>query len=235
MAVKKYIYCIAMAILTMSLLTGCGAGIELSDEENDMIAEYMAAALLKYDVHYEEALIYAEAAETPEDDFVPVDSVEDKTQQQEDNKEEAKTEVTTTEVTTVNDIMGNEKYHVTYLGVEEYKSYKEPDNEYFVVDAPTGCKLAVVQLSIENAVEEDVLVSLADKGFTYELVFGEGTSKRPLLTALMSGLQYYSETIPKGESKVGVVLFAVEKDRDISEGTVVIRNEKGAECRISLK
>ena len=72
---KKYIYCIAMAVLTMVLLTGCGAGIELSDEENAMVAEYMAAALLKYDAHYEDELIYAEAAEVVEEskeEFVPV-------------------------------------------------------------------------------------------------------------------------------------------------------------------
>ncbi len=239
MAVKKYIYCIAMAMLTMSLLTGCGAGIELSDEENAMVAEYMAAALLKYDVHYEDELIYAEAAETPKDEFVPVDSVEEDLQSNTNVEDtDSSDDNITGEIAasmTLNDIFKSKKYKVSYLGMEEHETYKEAGNDYFIVEAPTGCKLAVVQFTIENISNEDITVSLADKGLTYELVLGENTVKKPLLTALMGDLQYYNETISKEEAKVGVIVFAVEKDADISEGTVVIRDGAEAVCRISVK
>ena len=241
MAVKKYIYCVAMAMLTMTLLTGCGVGIELSDEENDMIAEYMAAALLKYDAHYEETLIYAEAAETPEDEFIPVDFIEEKDDSQSDAMEEGvdsdKEDTVSEENTssTLSEIFKSKKYNVSYLGVEEYETYKESGNDYFIVEAPTGCKLAVVQFTIANISDKDITVSLADKELTYELVLGENTIKKPLLTALMGDLQFYNETIPTGETKVGVVVFAVEKDVDVSTGTVVIQNGAGKACRISVK
>jgi len=234
MAVKKYIYCIAMAMLTMSLLTGCGAGIELSDEENAMIAEYMAAALLKYDAHYEEELIYAEAAETPEDEFLPVDSVEENTES-DGVGEESESGVEEAIPVNLNDIYNSKKYSVSYLGTEEHESYKEAGNDYFIVEAPKDCKLVVVQFALENTSDEDVAVSLADKGLTYELVLGEDTTNKPLLTALMGDLQYYSETIPVGETNVGVVVFAVNKDTDVSDGTVVVQNKKGLICRISMK
>ena len=93
----------------------------------------------------------------------------------------------------------------------------------------------VVQFTIANTSEEDIVVTLADKGITYELVLGDNTTKKPLLTALMSGLQYYNETISKGESKVGVVVFAVEKESDISNSAVLISNEDGVMSRVSLQ
>ncbi|MCR5792083.1 MAG: DUF4352 domain-containing protein [Lachnospiraceae bacterium] len=50
-------------ILTMTMIagTGCGSdGYELTDAQNDEIAEYIAGVLLKHDARYEEALIYEE-------------------------------------------------------------------------------------------------------------------------------------------------------------------------------
>ena len=236
---RKYIYCITVAVLAMVLCTGCGAGIELSDEENAMVAEYMAAALLKYDAYYEDELIYAEAAETTKDEFVPVDSIDDERGQQNSELDDTQTDSSNTEVVTVstdlNEVFKGKKYSVSYLGVEEYETYKEEGNDYFILEAPNGYKLMVVQFTIANTSEEDIVVTLADKGITYELVLGDNTTKKPLLTALMSGLQYYNETISKGESKVGVVVFAVEKESDISNSAVLISNEDGVMSRVSLQ
>ena len=224
MGVKKYIYCVAMSILTMTLLTGCGTGIELSEEENAMVAEYMAAMLLKYDAHYEAGLIYAEAAESPKDEFVLNDVTEDVNMEGE--------KVTTNSPITLDDVFKEDKYRVKYLSVKEYDTYKEPGNEYYFVEAPAGCKLAVVEFAIENITESDIAVSLAEKGIGYEFVLG--SSKKPLLTALMGDLQYYNETIKKGESKVGVVVFAVDKNTDISNGSVIVKGRE-ATCQIAVK
>lgn len=238
---RKYMYCIAMVMLTTALLTGCGSGIELSEEENAMIAEYMAAALLKYDTQYEDELIYAEAAEV-EESFVPVDSMED--MEETSNKEEAsKTELTAPEdtgnseeqtVVTLNDIFKSEKYEVTYAGVKEYQTYKEENNDYFIVEAPSGCKLLAAEFRIQNLTSEDVLVSLAEKEITYELITENGLKEKPLLTALMGDLQYYNETIPAGESKTAVVVFAVAEEVNTANGALLIE-KKGSEARISLQ
>ena len=225
MAVKKYIYCIAMVILTMSLLTGCGMGIELSEEENAMVAEYMAAMLLKYDAQYEDELIYAEASEIAKDEFVPIDDVED-------TKTEKEEPVVEQPSVTLDDVFKSNTYHVEYLGVKEYDTYKEPGNDYYFVEAPAGCKLVVVEFMIENIAESDIAVSLADKGISYELVLD--LAEKPLLTALMGDLQYYNQTISKGESKVGVVVFAVNKKADISKGLVAVRG-KEATYQITVK
>ena len=221
---KKYIYCIAMSILTMTLLTGCGTGVELSEEENAMVAEYMAMMLLKYDAYYEDGLIYAEAAETPKDEFVPSDITEDT------NAEGEKT--TTNSPVTLDDVFKDDTYRVTYLGAKEYDTYKEPGNEYYLMEASPNSKFVVVEFAIENITESDITVSLGGKGISYELVLG--STQKPLLTALMGDLQYYNETIKKGESKVGVVVFSVNKNADISNGSVVVKGRE-ATCKIDIK
>ena len=221
---KKYIYCVAMVMLSMSLLTGCGTGIELSEEENAMVAEYMAAMLLKYDAYYEDELIYAEAAETSKEEFVPTDSVEDTKVDEE--------ETVVSPSVTLDDVFKSNEYRVSYLGTKEYDVYKEPGNDYYFVEAPAGCKLVAVEFSIKNTAQGDIDVSLAEKGIDYELMLD--TAKKPLLTALMGDLQYYNETIPKDGSKVGVVVFSVDKKEDISKGVVVVQG-KEATCRIAVK
>ena len=198
----------------MTLLTGCGTGVELSEEENAMVAEYMAMMLLKYDAHYENELIYAEAAETPEDEFVPTDGVEDTNTEGEKN--------TTDSPITLDDVFKDDTYRVTYLSTKEYDIYKEPGNEYYLMESSPDSKFVVVEFAIENITENDITVSLAGKGIDYELVLG--STEKPLLTALMGDLQYYNETIKKGESKVGVVVFSVNKNADISNGSVVVKS-----------
>lgn len=77
----KKLWCL-LAILTMTfVLTGC-SDIDLTEEENRMIAEYAADLLLKYDSEYQESLL------------------EDESGTEELTTEEASSEEMTTEVTT---------------------------------------------------------------------------------------------------------------------------------------
>lgn len=224
---KKYIGCIAITMLTVGLLTGCGSGIELTDEENNMVAEYMAATLLRYDLQYEKELIYTADIEE-EEEFIPVEQIgeEEPTDDTQTSEEiSADTEGEMTEVSashTIADIFNTKKYEVTYVGMKEYASYSEEGNDYFIVEAPAGSKLAVFQFEISNISSEEVSLDLASEGIAYALSI-EGTSvEKPLLTALTGDLQYYSETIPAGESKTAVIVFAVNEDTDISKGVLGI-------------
>ncbi len=224
---KKYINCIAMAILSVSLLTGCSSGIELSEEENDMVAEYMAAALLKYDSEYEKELIYVEQMEEEEDNqFVSTDdsTEEDGKEQtqnsngtQTSNKTENSSEKKETSSVSLDKIFDSSTYKIEYVGMKECTTYKEDGNNYFVVEAPSGSKLAVAQFKITNTSSKDIKVEFAEKNIVYSFL-----GKNPLLTALTGDLQYYNETIPANKSKMAVVLFAVNKDTDISGGTLTV-------------
>ena len=118
--------------------------------------------------------------------------------------------------------------------MKEYATYKEAGNDYFIVEAPSGCKLAVAQFEIKNISSKDIVVDMAEKGMVYGFKSGS-VEEKPLLTALMGDLQYYKETIPAGKSKIAVVLFAVKKDLDVSKGTVVVTNKEKVVCRISVK
>ena len=228
MNVKKYIGCAALTMLTMSLLTGCGSGIELSDEENNMVAEYMATALLKYDARYEKKLIYMEEVVEEENKFVPVDVVEEtkkddskeslssseiETSDKENSVPEEKVEEPKKNTISLAEIFDSSSYKVEYIGVKECTTYKEEGNDYFVVEARSGSKLVVAQFKITNTTSKNITVDLADKGIVYSL-----GGKKALLT--IGDLQYYNEEIYANGSKVGVVLFEVDKNADISGTTL---------------
>ena len=227
MTVKKYISCIAIAILSISLLTGC-SGIELSDEENDMVAEYMAAALLKYDSQYEKELIYIEQIENNDNQFVSVDNITESNNKEElqnnnatqtSNKTGTETSSQKKETASVSlgKIFDSSSYKIEYVGMKECTTYKEDGNNYFVVEAPSGSKLAVAQFKITNTSSKDIKVELAGKNISYSFL-----GKKPLLTALTGDLQYYNETISANKSKMAVVLFSISKSTDISGGTLTV-------------
>ncbi len=238
---KKCIGCIAIAMLTVSLLTGCSSGIELSEKENNMVAEYMATALLKYDSQYEKKLIYTEQIE--EDEFVPVDDITEESKEdtskkdqtsseavdktdKESSSEEEKEKIVSV---TLDEIFNNDTYKVEYVGMKECTTYKEDGNDYFVVEAPSGCKLAVAQFKITNTSSKSVKVDLAKEEIVYSFL-----EEKPLLTALMGDLQYYNETIPAKESKIAVVLFAVNKNTDISGETLTVEKNGRGVSRFSV-
>ena len=55
---KKHILCFFMICILSAVLCGCGNAIpELTQEESDMVANYAAAALLKYDSGYQSRLL----------------------------------------------------------------------------------------------------------------------------------------------------------------------------------
>ena len=65
----KKLWCL-LAILVLSVtLTGCG--VELSDEENRVIAEYAADLLLKYDRDYTSSLVEEEVPATEQTTQAP--------------------------------------------------------------------------------------------------------------------------------------------------------------------
>lgn len=51
---------LAVTGLIMLVLTGCASSISLTDNESDLVAEYIAGLMFKYDKNYEETLILPE-------------------------------------------------------------------------------------------------------------------------------------------------------------------------------
>lgn len=215
--------------------TGCGQVIDLTDEENHLIAEYAAELLLKYDRNYDTRYNPDELEDTTE------------TMTETDATTEATTEmVTTTEaVTTEQDVpadgqttqaqpvtdeavkedigatvdsdfdiaafVGESRISVRYayyMVVDSYPSYDQ-DGMYIEVQAPEGYKLLVLKFEVENKTNEDQAVDLYNKDVNYNIVVDNSRTTKQMLTILADDLYTYDKTIQASSREEAVLLYTV--------------------------
>lgn len=215
--------------------TGCGQVIDLTDEENHLIAEYAAELLLKYDRNYDTRYNPDELEDTTE------------TMTETDAATEATTEVvTTTEAATIEQdapadgqttqaqpvtdeavkedigatvdsdfdiaaFVGESRISVRYayyMVVDSYPSYDQ-DGMYIEVQAPEGYKLLVLKFEVENKTNEDQAVDLYNKDVNYNIVVDNSRTTKQMLTILADDLYTYDKTIQASSREETVLLYTV--------------------------
>ena len=215
--------------------TGCGQVIDLTDEENHLIAEYAAELLLKYDRNYDTRYNPDELEDTTE------------TMTETDATTEATTEVvTTTEVATTEQdapadgqttqaqpvtdeavkedigatvdsdfdiaaFVGESRISVRYayyMVVDSYPSHDQ-DGMYIEVQAPEGYKLLVLKFEVENKTNEDQAVDLYNKDVNYNIVVDNSRTTKQMLTILADDLYTYDKTIQASSREETVLLYTV--------------------------
>ncbi|MDO5126509.1 MAG: hypothetical protein Q4D54_02025 [Eubacteriales bacterium] len=225
---KKSIF-LGCILTILFALSGCAKVIELTDEENYLIAEYAAELLLKYDRNTD--LKYNTSAV------------------QETSTEESVTEASTTEVPTTeenlteeqsSDSQGNEGYigvtdvnpvaadmdasdfdlakyadvpnvsiqYAYYMISESYPSH-DKDGVFVEIQAPSGYKLLVVKFDIENQTNEPQDVDLFSKDIEYHIIINDSKSAKPMLTILIDDLYTYQYKIDSSMREEAVLLFQI--------------------------
>ena len=215
--------------------TGCGQVIDLTDEENHLIAEYAAELLLKYDRNYDtrynpdeledttetmtetdaateattEMVTTTEAATTEQD--VPADG--QTTQAQPVTDEAVKEDIGAT-VDSDFDIaafVGESRISVRYayyMVVDSYPSYDQ-DGMYIEVQAPEGYKLLVLKFEVEHKTNEEQAVDLYNKDVNYNIVVDNSRTTKQMLTILADDLYTYDKTIQASSREEAVLLYTV--------------------------
>lgn len=215
--------------------TGCGQVIDLTDEENHLIAEYAAELLLKYDRNYDtrynpdeledttetmtetdatteattEVVTTTEAATTEQD--APADG--QTTQAQPVTDEAVKEDIGAT-VDSDFDIaafVGESRISVRYayyMVVDSYPSYDQ-DGMYIEVQAPEGYKLLVLKFEVENKTNEEQAVDLYNKDVNYNIVVDNSRTTKQMLTILADDLYTYDKTVQASSREEAVLLYTV--------------------------
>lgn len=240
---KKFLSCILL--LSVCFLMGCSSGIELTEEENSMVAEYMAGVLLKYDHYYENKLIVKKDAdndETKKDTVQPkTDNSEDentekpkkqpnsenkKTEEKEDSKEKNNVSIA--------DLFAGKDYTLAYKGNMLSSFYPKKAGGAYVVEAPKGKKLAVISLNVKNTSSKEKTIDLSKEQISYVLETKEQTYSEPMLTVSTSGIQYFRETIKPLKEKEAILIFAVNSDTKLTGSSLSI-SMSGKTAKITLK
>lgn len=209
---------IALVVAVMLGLSGCGQVIDLTDEENHLIAEYAAELLLKYDRNYdtkydpEEAT--TEATPTEATTETTTETAVEATTEAQVSSEESVTEEITTTVADDFDIaafVGENRISVRYaynMVVDSYPSYDE-DGMYIEVEAPEGYKMLVLKFEVENKTNEEQKIDLYSKDINYNIIVDNTRKTKQMLTILQDDLYTYNKTIAASSREETVLLYTV--------------------------
>ena len=215
--------------------TGCGQVIDLTDEENHLIAEYAAELLLKYDRNYDTRYNPDELEDTTETMTEPDATTEATTEvvtttEAATTEQDAPADGQTTQAQPVTDeavkedigatvdsdfdiaaFVGESRISVRYayyMVVDSYPSYDQ-DGMYIEVQAPEGYKLLVLKFEVENKTNEDQAVDLYNKDVNYNIVVDNSRTTKQMLTILADDLYTYDKTIQASSREETVLLYTV--------------------------
>lgn len=222
-----------MAIFSVTL-TGCSGGNNVSDKNNNIIADYMASLVLKYDRSYDDKLmdstVIASAAshsgEINEENHIPkkpedTSKAINKTEDDKKYTDSTKGSVETTEYEELNKVMGYDKFNIEYENYRLYDSFPNGKaKDYFTLEAGKNKKLCVMQFNIENKASKDKKFDLLNKEIKYELVT-DTRSYKPLITLLVNDLQFIDVNIKSGKSRTGYLVFEIPKDIKLENGKLI--------------
>lgn len=226
-----------MFCLCAVLLVGCEKVVDLTDEETQLIAEYAAELLLKYDINYVDRIDEGkQAAEelaseeleqttseesttevaTSEESTEEKDSSEDSTTQDQTGDSSNSTEVVDMEnpIGTESDIAiiaGIEGANITFrehVIVDKYPATDE-QGEFIYLEASEGYQLLVLKFDVVNTTTDVLSVSLIDKELDYRIVCNDTKAAKPMLTILMDDLGTLETNIEPNVPQEAVLVFQI--------------------------
>ncbi len=196
---KKLICCL-LVVMTACSAGGCAKSKfpVLTEEEENLYADYAANLVLKYDKNYIDRMKSVEL-ETEEE-------TEATTQTGGTEESQAVAEMS------MNDLLGLQGVQIQPAGYEVASSYPSDSGELGMsMTSVKGCKLLVVKFSVTNTSGSDVNVSMIDKTIQYRGVLNGTVKVNAQVTALLNALNTYQGTIPAGGTEELVLVFQINE------------------------
>ena len=197
------------------LMTGCGSVMpDLTEEETEIISEYAAGVLLKYDRVHGGRLMSEAEYEMEENKKAEREAAASAAEQQ--NEEENAAEESVASDTEVVDVSQDaevvvpstiEEYYdiqditFQYTGYEltdSYPSDSEEDNVFFAMDATEGMQLLVLKFTATNVSSADQTLDMIGYGVRFKVSVNGGSGENVLSTMLLNDMQNYKGVISAG-------------------------------------
>lgn len=229
---------VAILTLTIGLLTGCVDNMpDMTQEENDLVAEYAADLLLKYSPNYSSRLV--DVSDIPMDIMIEETTQEEIVEQQSeseqiDEKDKESVEITEQETEVIqekeeipdnlNDVDLAEIFSIDDLSIT-YADYDICDmyptkGTGFGVSASKKHKLLVLHFTTRNNTSDAVSCDLfeVDPQMTVKV---NGAKYKALNTLLENDLTVYIDDIPGNTEKDLVALFEIDAEEDFPESFIL--------------
>lgn len=203
------------ALMAVLLLGGCGeAPYELTEQEENIIVNYSAHVVAKYNRYQKEGLAYVEPEELPDTEELPV---EDDTQASvpengtpEGGTPAAGADTEAAEVlqtATLEELFGVPGLEIDYIGARLSDSYVE--DTYYAMYPDEGKQYLVLGIDITNTAEEPVTVDYLTAAAGFQVTVNNEITSTAEFTILTQDFATFEGTLEPGATKETVLLFQV--------------------------
>ena len=226
------------------LMTGCGSVMpDLTEEETEIISEYAAGVLLKYDRVHGGRLMSEAEYEMEENKKAEREAAASAAEQQ--NEEENAAEESAASDTEVVDVSQDaevvvpstiEEYYdiqditFQYTGYEltdSYPSDSEEDNVFFAMDATEGMQLLVLKFTATNVSSADQTLDMIGYGVRFKVSVNGGSGENVLSTMLLNDMQNYKRVITAGTGTELVSIVEVPQATTVESIDFILRGDAG--------
>ncbi|MBD5508798.1 MAG: hypothetical protein HDR05_12340 [Lachnospiraceae bacterium] len=227
--------------LTMALLTaGCGEMPDLTQEETDLIAEYAAGMLLKYDRDINRLVDTSMYEEEVEEEVILPEEAEEPTETEEEEStsvvDVSQDEETEPAVSSVEQYYGVPNVMIAYTGYEVTDSYppsSEGEDLVFSMEASSGTQLLVLKFNAQNLSGEDQVLNMLGYGARFRVSVNGESSKGALATMLVNDMQTYNDVIPANSAVELVSIVEIPQGTNVGSIDMILRGgEQDATLRL---
>ncbi len=242
---KKRILLAGISVL-FCFLGGCLEATPLTEKEMDVVADYAASLLLKYDKHYDTPLYYAEELEvrlTPTPTPTPKPKNPTPTPRPVAGKPSGSDSATVSptpmlpynhEETTrqLTEIIAVENITVTCENYELKKSVES--KEYFSLVAKDGSQYVVINFLLHNNTDKELIFDASENGLEYSVDINAKDTSRVSLSMLENDLQYMEIPVPANGTAEAVLVFEIS-DEEPETIHLIIEDETENAVFVKLK
>lgn len=207
-----------LCVIGVFALSGCGDKVSLTNEQNDMIAEYVAGVLLEHSYDNEWKYTKLNSSRVANKVTGTTAATTPNTTGQKATTASSTKEATIT-ASSLTEALGLSSVDVSYKNISIGDRY--PTEAYAVcVPADSGCKVVAVEFTIKNTGTSVYTATTKSSGVSMNLKLGDGTYKqyKSMLKNDISSLDNIS--IKAGESYTAVAVFQVPAESAVKSSAM---------------
>lgn len=197
---KRLVALSLVMVLVTGFMSGCAKKVDLTKEEQELVAEYAAQLVLKHDKNYNGKLKEIDTKETATNNKTP------ETDSHAGNADET-LPANNGSSESFSEVFGFGALNVDYSGYQVLDTYPQTSDVAFVLKATEGTGLLILKFNVSNPTGSAVDVPMMPFDTSVKSVINDNDNYSALVTLLMDGLNTFSGTVAAGESRELVLAF----------------------------
>lgn len=203
-------------MVTAMMMGGCGEeAYTLTDSEKELIVDYSAHVVTKYNTYQKEGLAYVWPEEAEEEEAEPSKTQTAETVVSEagtvaavpdDTAENADT-VYNADAATLDELFGVPGIEISYIGARLADNYIEAQNYALYPDS--GKQYLVLGFDVTNTGDAAAYVDYLDNAGKFQVTLNGEVTVSSELTLLLQDFSTFEATLKPGQTKETVLLFQV--------------------------